>query len=160
MLILLLANLSLHHYCIHNSDSVFSPLQVIIIFAICIQSPSNSFVFADLDEISSKFKLYLEQRFQSVKPPPKPPADPKPKQEPKGNSKEASKKKRESKTKETKEIPAATTILVKNYHKLWLQAIHGKLITTSTTAANGSTEMKGKVLLCCCNMCDIHSLLN
>ena len=24
MLILLLANLSLHHYCIHNSDSVFS----------------------------------------------------------------------------------------------------------------------------------------
>ena len=24
MLILLLANLSLHHYCIHNSDSVFN----------------------------------------------------------------------------------------------------------------------------------------
>ena len=24
MLILLLANLSLHHYCIHNSDSIFS----------------------------------------------------------------------------------------------------------------------------------------
>ena len=134
------------------------PLQVIKIFLICIQCPSNSFVFAD-DEISSKFKGYLEQRFQSVKP--KPAAEPKPEKETKGKSKESSKKKKESKAKkETKEIPAATTILVKNYHKLWLQAIHGKLITTSTTAATGSTEMKGKVLLCCCNIFYINSLLN
>ena len=83
-----------------------------------------------------------------MKPQPKPPAEPKPQKKAKGNSKEASKKKKDSKPKkETKEIPAATTILVKTYHKLWLQAIHGKLITTSTAAATGSTEMKGKVLL-------------
>ena len=114
-------------------------------YAICIQSPSNSFVFADPDEISSKFKEYLELRFQSVM---QPPPEPKPTKESKDKTKEASKKKKESKPKkETKEIPAATTILVKNYHKLWLQAIHGKLITTSTAAATGSTEMKGKVLL-------------
>ena len=113
-------------------------------YAICIQSPSNSFVFPDPDEISSKFKEYLELRFQSVIPPP---PEPKPTQESKDKSKEASKKKKESKPKETKEIPAATTILVKNYHKLWLQAIHGNVITTSTAAATGSTEMKGKVLL-------------
>ena len=119
-------------------------------YAICIQSPSNSFVFADPDEISSKFKEYLELRFQSVMPPPaepKEPKEPKPTKVSKGNSKEASKQKRESKPKEPKEIPAATTLLVKNYHKLWLQAIHGNVITTSTAAATGSTEMKGKVLL-------------
>ena len=81
-----------------------------------------------------------------MKPQPKPPAEPKT-QKAKGKSKEASKKKKESKPKETKEIPPATTILVRTYHKLWLQAIHGKLITTSTAAATGSTEMKGKVLL-------------
>ena len=108
---------------------------------------SKSFVLADTEEISAKFKFYLEQRFQSVKPQPKPPAEPKPKKKAKGKSKEASKKKKESKPKETKEIPPATTILVRTYHKLWLQAIHGKLITTSTAAATGSTEMKGKVLL-------------